>query len=81
MELSFRIARWVSLPLVAITLAAVPAGKEITVWAIEDSKVYHCPGSRWYKTGKGKETGECQAIKDGYKPAFGRGCGSVCPAK
>ena len=81
MEFSFRIGRSVLLSL-AMAVAAVPAGNEVTVWALESSKVYHCPGSRWYKTGKdGKEISECRAIRDGYKPAFGRGCGSTCPAK
>jgi len=56
--------------------------KEVTVWAITTSKVYHCPDSRWYgKTAPGKEVGECQAVRDGYRPAFGRGCGSECTKK
>jgi hypothetical protein len=80
MEFLFRIGRSVSF-LIALALAAAPAGKEVKVWALTESKVYHCPGSRWYKTGKGRETSECQALKDGYKPAFGQRCGSVCPAK
>jgi hypothetical protein len=75
-----RLGRLVAL-LFALILAAAPAGKDIAVWALTESKVYHCPGSRWYKTGKGKEIRECQALKDGYKPAFGQHCGSVCPAK
>src|SRR5262245_36455081 len=52
---------------------------EVTVWAIPSSKVYHCPGSRWYgKTVEGKYMGECEAVRAGYRPAFGRGCGSQC---
>ncbi len=54
--------------------------KAVTVWAIAPSKVYHCPASRWYgKTKDGKYMPECQAIREGYRPAFGHGCGSECP--
>ena len=53
--------------------------KEATVWAISSTKVYHCPGSRWYgKTEHGKYISECEAIRTGFRPAFGRGCGSEC---
>jgi len=53
--------------------------KEITVWAIPSSKTYHCPGSRWYgKTEEGKYMSECEAIRTGFRPAFGRECGSEC---
>lgn len=51
------------------------------VWAISAAKVYHCPKSRWYGKGDGKVVDECQAIKEGFKPAFGRGCGSRCPPR
>jgi hypothetical protein len=80
MQFLFRLGRLASLWF-ALIVAAAPAGKEVTVWALTESKVYHCPGSRWYKTGKGKEISECLALKDGYKPAFGQRCGSVCPAR
>ena len=52
--------------------------KDMTVWVIESDKVYQCPGSRWYGTGKGKEMGECEALEAGYKPALGVQCGSSC---
>ncbi len=53
--------------------------KPVKVWAIVPSKVYHCPESRWYGKGRdGKYLDECQAIKEGYRPAFGQGCGSKC---
>jgi hypothetical protein len=53
--------------------------KEVTVWVNTRSGVYHCPGSRWYgKTKYGKYMGECEAIKDGYRPAYGKPCGSDC---
>jgi hypothetical protein len=59
-----------------------PTKKEVTVWTITASKVYHCPDSRWYgKVTPGKEVGECQALREGYRPAFGRGCGSECAEK
>ena len=52
---------------------------EVTVWAIASSKIYHCHKSRWYGKGTGgKSMGECQAIREGYSPAFGVGCGSDC---
>lgn len=51
--------------------------KEATVWALPDTKVYHCPGSKLYKVGKGKEMSECEAICEGYKPAV-VDCGSRC---
>jgi len=31
------------------------AQKQATVWALPDSKLYHCPGSRLYKVGNGRE--------------------------
>ena len=53
---------------------------EVKVWAVgsDQTKVYHCPGSRWYRVGDGREIGECQARHEGYQPAFGTGCGSSC---
>ena len=52
---------------------------EAAVWAISSSKVYHCPGSRWYgKTAEGKYISECQALREGFRAAFGRGCGAEC---
>ena len=53
------------------------ARKEATVWALPDSKLYHCPSSKLYKVGNGKEMSECQAIREGYKPAL-VGCGANC---
>jgi hypothetical protein len=53
--------------------------KEVRVWVNTRSGVYHCPGSRWYgKTKQGKYMGECDAIKDGNRPAYGKTCGSDC---
>lgn len=53
--------------------------KEVKVWVNTNSGVYHCPGTRWYgKTREGKYMGECAAIKDGNRAAYGKACGSVC---
>ena len=53
--------------------------KEVKVWVNTASGVYHCPGTRWYgKTKRGKYVGECAAIKDGNRPAYGKACGSDC---
>jgi hypothetical protein len=53
--------------------------KEVKVWVNASSGVYHCPGTRWYgNTKHGKYVGECAAIKDGNRPAYGRACGSDC---
>jgi hypothetical protein len=80
MDIHGNLAKWI---LLALLLAAIPAGlpappKEIVVWAVTESKTYQCPGSRFYQVGKGKKMSECMAIAMKYKPAFGRGCGSVC---
>ena len=66
----------------AISLAAgrddTPAN-EVTVWVNLNSKVYHCPGSRWYgETKNGKYMGECEARKNGFRPAYSDPCGSTC---
>jgi hypothetical protein len=52
---------------------------QVTVWAIPSSKVYHCPGSRWYERAEGGTLmPECEALGQGFRPAFGVGCGSAC---
>src|SRR5438876_11035727 len=53
--------------------------KEVRVWVNTTSRVYHCPGTRWYgKTKHGKYMTECDAIKDGNRAAYGKACGSDC---
>lgn len=76
---------FVSAPTGLVPIASVSAGqvkpekKEVRVWVNTKSGVYHCPGSRWYgKTKQGKYMGECAAQKEGYRPAYGRTCGSGC---
>jgi len=66
------------------TLASVASNqsqqKEIKVWVNTRSRVYHCLGDRWYgKTKQGKHMGECEAQKEGYRPAYGHPCASGCP--
>jgi len=47
----------------------------VRVWVNIASKVYHCPGTRYYGTTKnGKYMQEDQAQSAGYRPAYGRGC-------
>lgn len=54
--------------------------KEVRVWVNTKSGVYHCPGTRWYGTTKqGEYLPECDALKDGFRPAYGKTCGSECP--
>lgn len=56
--------------------------KEVKVWVNTRSGVYHCPGSKWYGTTKqGQYMGECEAQGAGYRPAYGRACGSDCTSK
>jgi hypothetical protein len=67
--------------MLSMTILASPQPKPaVEVWAVAsgENKVYHCPGSRWFGVGSGKKVSECQAIQEGYRPAFGSGCGSAC---
>jgi len=63
----------------AMIVSASPEDDQIKVWVNTNSGIYWCPGSQWYgKTKKGKFMGECDAIKEGYRPAYHRPCGSKC---
>jgi len=54
-----------------------PPGGSGQVWVNTASKVYHCPGTRWYgKTKAGTFMPEAQARAQGDKPAYGKSCGS-----
>lgn len=66
-------------PMWCVPPRPVPATEHVRVWVFLKSKVYHCPKSRWYGKGSdGKYMDECDALREGYKPAFGVSCGSDC---
>ena len=47
-----------------------------TVWINTRSRVYHCPGTRWFgQTTRGRYATERQALESGAHPAYGRRCG------
>jgi hypothetical protein len=55
--------------------APVTAGKPGLVWANPDTKVYHCPNSRWYgKTKNGKYLNEADAKAQGMRPDHNKAC-------
>lgn len=58
---------------------ATPAqapGKPGMVWVNMDTKVYHCPNTRWYgKTKNGKYLTEADAKAQGMRPDHNKACG------
>jgi hypothetical protein len=72
------------LPAMYLVGPTVQAGQgktqsQATVWVNTASRVYHCPGTRWYgNTKRGEYLGECAAIKAGNRPAYGKACGTDC---
>jgi hypothetical protein len=53
-----------------------PAGPG-QVWVNTASKVYHCPGTRWYgKTKQGNYMSEAEARAQGARPDHGKACTS-----
>ena len=45
------------------------------VWVNTSSRVYHCPGNRWYgRTPKGRYMNEADAKAQGYRSEVATGC-------
>jgi hypothetical protein len=56
-------------------VATAPTNTNGQVWANLKSKVYHCPGDRYYgKTKSGEFLPESQAIAQGFRPDHGKAC-------
>ena len=65
---------WADLPTVADQKA--PSTEPARVWVNTASKVYHCPGTRYYgNTSRGSYMTEAEAKANGYRAAYGRLCG------
>lgn len=59
------------------TASARLQAQSVKVWVNLSSRVYHCPGTRYYGTTKrGEFMTERDAEKTGSRPAYGRRCGS-----
>lgn len=58
------------------SLAPASNKQGIKVWINTNSRVYHCPDSRYYgSTKRGRFASEAEAIRAGNRPAYGQRCG------
>lgn len=54
----------------------------VRVWVNTSSRVYHCPGTRYYgNTARGEYLGEAEAEARGHRPAYGKRCGPPTPVR